>query len=48
MTLDDVMTELEAAGSAQTCKTYARHGMPGPMFGVSFAELGRSLVGPAR
>lgn len=40
MTRDEVMAELEAAGSAQTCKTYGRHGVPGPMFGVSFAKLG--------
>lgn len=40
MTLPDVMAELEAAGSEQTRKTYRRHGMPDPMFGVSFAKLG--------
>lgn len=40
MQLQDVMAELEAAGSAQTRKTYARHGMPSPCFGVSFAKLG--------
>jgi 3-methyladenine DNA glycosylase AlkD len=34
------MAELEAAGSEQTRKTYRRHGMPDPMFGVSFAKLG--------
>lgn len=40
MRFQDVMAELEAAGSAQTRKTYARHGVPEPMFGVSFAKLG--------
>jgi 3-methyladenine DNA glycosylase AlkD len=39
MGLDDVMAALEAAGSAQTRKTYARHGVTIPMFGVSFATL---------
>ncbi|MFO0840757.1 MAG: DNA alkylation repair protein [Phycisphaerae bacterium] len=33
------MAALEKAGSAQTRKTYARHGVPEPMFGVSFATL---------
>ncbi len=35
----EVMAALEKAGSAQTRKTYARHGAPEPMFGVSFATL---------
>lgn len=39
MTLAATMHELERAGSAQTRKTYARHGATGPMFGVSFAAL---------
>lgn len=39
MSLDDVMRSLEKAGSAQTRKTYARHGVTEPMFGVSFATL---------
>lgn len=34
-----VMGELEAAGSAQTRKTYLRHGATEPLFGVSFAVL---------
>jgi 3-methyladenine DNA glycosylase AlkD len=38
-TLSGVMRELEKAGSAQTRKTYLRHGAPEPMFGVSFATL---------
>lgn len=33
------MAALEAAGSEQTRKTYARHGVAIPMFGVSFATL---------
>jgi 3-methyladenine DNA glycosylase AlkD len=43
MSLDEVMRELEKAGSAQTRKTYARHGANEPMFGVSFAAL-KTLV----
>ncbi|MBI5366996.1 MAG: DNA alkylation repair protein [Planctomycetes bacterium] len=39
MTLAEAMAALEQAGSAQTRKTYARHGAPEPMFGVSFAVL---------
>lgn len=42
-TLSAVMRELEKAGSAQTRKTYARHGAKEPMFGVSFATL-KTLV----
>jgi len=40
MTYANVMARLEAAGAEQTRKTYRRHGMPEPMFGVSFAILG--------
>lgn len=39
MTFAETMHELEQAGSAQTRKTYARHGATEPMFGVSFATL---------
>lgn len=39
LTLDETMAALEAAGSEQTRKTYARHGVTIPMFGVSFAAL---------
>jgi 3-methyladenine DNA glycosylase AlkD len=39
MTLTQAMRELEKAGSAQTRKTYTRHGAAQPMFGVSFATL---------
>jgi glycosyltransferase A (GT-A) superfamily protein (DUF2064 family) len=37
MTFAEAMHALEKAGSAQTRKTYARHGAEGPMFGMSFA-----------
>ena len=43
MSLAEAMRELEKAGSAQTRKTYARHGAKEPMFGVSFAAL-KTLV----
>jgi 3-methyladenine DNA glycosylase AlkD len=39
MSLKETMSALEKAGSAQTRKTYARHGAAEPMFGVSFADL---------
>ena len=39
MTLAQAMSALQKAGSEQTRKTYARHGVTGPMFGVSFATL---------
>jgi 3-methyladenine DNA glycosylase AlkD len=39
LSLAEVMAALEAAGSEQTRKTYARHGVTQPMFGVSFATL---------
>jgi 3-methyladenine DNA glycosylase AlkD len=39
LTYAQVMAELEAAGSAQTRKTYLRHGASEPLFGVSFAML---------
>lgn len=43
MTLAETMSALQKAGSAQTRKTYARHGALEPMFGVSFAML-KTLV----
>lgn len=43
MSLSEVMSALEKAGTAQARKTYARHGATGPMFGVSFADL-KTLV----
>ena len=39
MSLAEVMRALKKAGTAQTKKTYARHGAVEPMFGVSFATL---------
>ncbi len=39
--LSEVMAQLEAAGTAQNRKVYARHGAAEPMFGVSYAELGK-------
>ncbi|HYC78637.1 MAG TPA: DNA alkylation repair protein [Planctomycetota bacterium] len=39
LSLEDVMRRLEKEGSAQTRKTYLRHGAVEPMFGVSFAAL---------
>lgn len=39
MSRAEAMAALEKAGSAQTRKTYARHGAREPMFGVSFATL---------
>ncbi|MBI5799956.1 MAG: DNA alkylation repair protein [Verrucomicrobia bacterium] len=41
MTLAQTLQQLEAAGSAQTRKTYARHGVGPKMFGVSYAVLGK-------
>ncbi|GAA5505706.1 DNA alkylation repair protein [Novipirellula caenicola] len=38
-TYDDVMAELESLGSAQTRKTYLRHGASEPLFGVKFGDL---------
>lgn len=43
MSLAETMRALEKAGSAQTRKTYLRHGAKEPMFGVSFAFL-KTLV----
>lgn len=39
MSLAETLSALKKAGSAQTRKTYARHGAAEPMFGVSFATL---------
>ena len=41
MTLRETLSALTAAGSEQTRKTYARHGVKGEMFGVSYATLGK-------
>ena len=48
MNFDEVIAELEEAGSEQTRKTYRRHGAPDPMFGVSCAiqiKLAKPLRG---
>jgi 3-methyladenine DNA glycosylase AlkD len=39
MKLTDVMARLEQLGSEQTRKTYRRHGVTGPAFGVRYADL---------
>ncbi len=41
MDVSEAMARLEAAGSEQNRKLYPRHGIRPPMFGVSYAELGR-------
>ena len=41
MNYRQVMKELKAAGTAQNRKVYARHGISEPMFGVSYADIGR-------
>jgi 3-methyladenine DNA glycosylase AlkD len=48
MTLAEAMKALEAAGTDQARKIYRRHGMPDPMFGVSYATLGKlqKRIGP--
>jgi len=38
-TVSQVMSELKKKGSAQTRKTFARHGAPEDMFGVKVADL---------
>lgn len=40
MDVSEILRELESRGSAQTRKTYGRHGVNGPMFGVSYKDLG--------
>ncbi|RMH69917.1 MAG: DNA alkylation repair protein [Gemmatimonadetes bacterium] len=39
MTYEEAMHALEAAGTAQNRKVYQRHGVPEPVFGVSYANL---------
>ena len=39
--LAEAMAALEAAGTAQNRKIYTRHGASDPMFGVSYADLGK-------
>ena len=39
MNLNDAIEQLEALGSEQTRKTWRRHGVAEPMFGVKFGDL---------
>lgn len=39
----EIMRQLEAAGTAQNRKIYARHGVSGPMFGIGYSFM-RSFV----
>jgi 3-methyladenine DNA glycosylase AlkD len=41
MDLATAMRRLEAAGTEQNRKVYPRHGIGPPLFGVSYAELGK-------
>ena len=41
MSYTAVMKELKTLGTGQNRKVYARHGIQGPMFGVSYANLGK-------
>jgi 3-methyladenine DNA glycosylase AlkD len=41
MTKNEVLRQLEKLGTAQNRKVYARHGVSGPAFGVSYADLGK-------
>ncbi len=41
MDLSETMARLEACGTEQNRKIYLRHGARAPLFGVSYAELGK-------
>ncbi len=41
MTYDETFAELQALGTAQNRKVYPRHGVREPLFGVSYANLGK-------
>ncbi|GAB4108653.1 MAG: DNA alkylation repair protein [Acidobacteriota bacterium] len=41
MQLEEVLKALEDCGTEQNRKVYARHGVRPPLYGVSYAELGR-------
>ncbi len=41
MTKNEVMRQLDTLGTAQNRKIYARHGISSPVFGVSYANLGK-------
>lgn len=40
MNCQEVLKKLKSFGSSQFCKTFARHGVRGPMYGVSYKHLG--------
>ena len=40
MTKSEALRELESMGTEQNRKLYQRHGVKGPAFGVSYANLG--------
>ena len=39
MNYDEALKQLESLGTAQTRKTFGRHGLTGPMFGVKYGDL---------
>ena len=41
MTGKQALARLKKLGSAQTRKTYGRHGVPGEMYGVKFGDMGK-------
>jgi 3-methyladenine DNA glycosylase AlkD len=41
MNVDQVLSRLKSEGTAQNRKTYGRHGIPEPLYGVSYAVLGK-------
>jgi hypothetical protein len=43
MNIKEVMSELESLGTAQTVKTWRRHGADGDMFGVKVGDLKKVL-----
>ena len=43
LTLDETIGALEALGTAQNRKVYARHGINAPMYGVSYANLNKMV-----
>lgn len=43
MTVEEVITGLEALGNEQTKKTHLRHGATEPLFGVKVGDLKKVL-----
>lgn len=41
MTLEETLQQLEMYGTSQNRKVYKRHGVNDPMYGVSYADLGK-------